>query len=102
MNTATLGKQIAEESRGRPDMDPRDVLSPFDRDVIGTDAVRLNLPLRDPVECRRHLALLEDTVHRLRMLLEERKPDRSLLFMVRGEMRQLNRKLNAYRTSRRD
>lgn len=97
MNTASLGKQIAAESLGSGD-----VLSPFDRDVIGADAVRLNLPLRDPVECRRHLALLEDTAHRLRMLLEERKPDRSLLFMVRGELRQLNRKLNAYRTSRRD
>lgn len=97
MNTALLGKQIAEESRR-----PGDVLSAFDRDIVGTDSVRLNLPLRDPVECRRHLALLEDTVHRLRMLLEERKPDRSLLFMVRGELRQLNKKLNAYRTSRRD
>ena len=97
MNTAAIGKQIAEESRGSGD-----VLSAFDRDIVGTDSVRLNLPLRDPVECRRHLALLEDTVHRLRLLLEERKPDRSLLFMVRGELRQLNKKLNAYRTSRRD
>ena len=102
MNTALLGRQIAKESRGSPDMDPRDVLNAFDRSIVGADAVRLTLPLRDPVECRRHLALLEDTAHRLRLLLEERKPDRSLLFMVRGELRQLNRKLNAYRTSRRD
>jgi hypothetical protein len=102
VNTAILGKQIAEESRGSPDMDPRDVLTAFDRSIVGSDSVRLNLPLRDPVECRRHLALIEDTVHRLRLLLEERRPDRSLLFMVRGELRQLNRKLNAYRTTRRD
>lgn len=97
MNTAALGKQIAAESLGSGD-----VLSEFDRNIVGGDSVRLNLPLRDPVECRRHLALLEDTVHRLRMLLEERRPDRSLLFMVRGELRSLNKKLNAYRVTRRD
>ena len=97
MNTSALGKQIAAESLGSGD-----VLSEFDRNIVGGESVRLNLPLRDPVECRRHLALLEDTAHRLRMLLEERRPDRSLLFMVRGELRSLNKKLNAYRVTRRD
>lgn len=102
MDTATIGRQIAAESRGSPNMDPRDVLNAFDRSIVGENSVRLTLPLRDPVECRRHLALIEETAHRLRLLLEERRPDRSLLFMVRGELRQLNRKLNAYRTTRRD
>ena len=96
MDTVALGKRIAEESLSS------DVLSEFDRNIVGGDSVRLSLPLRDPVECRRHLALIEDAAHRLRMLLEERRPDRSLLFMVRGELRQLNRKLNAYRIVRRD
>ena len=102
MNTAAIGKMIALESRGSPDMDPRDVLTAYDRSIVGTDSVRLNLPLRDPAECRRHLAMIEDVAHRLQRLLDQNKPDRSLLFSVRGELRQLNKKLNAYRTSRRD
>lgn len=97
MDTASIGRQIARDSET-----PGDPLSEFDRSIVGGDSVRLNLPLRDPVECRRHLALIEDVAHRLRMQLEDRRPDRSLLFMVRGELRMLNRKLNAYRTVRRD
>ena len=97
MNTIEIGRKIAKESELSGDR-----LSEFDRDIVGGESVRLNLPLRDPSECRRHLALIEDTAHRLRMLLEERRPDRSLLFMVRGEIRHLNKKLNAYRTTRRD
>lgn len=102
LDTQAIGRQIAADAMRDTDRDPRDVLNEFDRSIVGTDSVRLLLPLRDPVECRRHLALIEDTVHRLRMLLEERRPDRSLLFMVRGEMRRLNQKVNAYRNVRRD
>lgn len=92
MDTTAIGRTIAQESRGG-----LDTLGQFDRAIVGAKNVRLNLPLRDPVEVKRHLSMIEDTVHRLRLLLEERKPDRSLLFMVRGELRQLNQKLNAYR-----
>lgn len=113
MNTAEAARRIVEESLGGPPgvnrarrlaegTDIRDVLAPSDRAIVGTDAVRLNLPLRDPVECRRHLAMIEDVAHRLQRLLDQNKPDRSLLFSVRGELRSLNKKLNAYRTGRRD
>lgn len=102
VSTLTPAQQIAREAMGNNDRDVRDVLSQFDRDIIGPDSVMLRLPLRDPVEVRRHLAMIEDVAHRLRMQLEERRPDRSLLFMVRGEWRKLHQKLNAYRTPRRD
>jgi hypothetical protein len=82
--------------------DARDVLTPFDRDIVGAASVTIKLPLRDPTEVRRHLALIEETARALRLRLEKRDTDRGHLFMVRGAFRSLHQKLNAYRTPRKD
>lgn len=96
-------KQIAMDSLPKhEDRDPRDVLTDFDRDIVGAKSVTLRLPLRDPVEVRRHLALIEETARALRLRMQERGTDRSHLFTARGVMRQLHQKLNAYRTPRKD
>lgn len=82
--------------------DARDVLSAFDRTIVGGNSVVIKLPLRDPVEVKRHLALIEETCRELRLRMEHKSTDRSHLFMVRGVMRLLHQRLNAYRTPRRE
>lgn len=100
MNTVEAGRRIAAEAMEGSERDPRDVLSEFDRNIVGAMSVVIKVPLRDPVEVRRHLAILEDGLHQLRFVLEGRNPDRSLLWAVRGGIRQLNKKINAYRAPR--
>jgi hypothetical protein len=82
--------------------DARDVLSAFDRTIVGGNSVVVKLPLRDPVEVKRHLAIIEETCRELRLRMEHKSTDRGHLFMVRGVMRLLHQKLNAYRTPRRE
>lgn len=100
---ARWAKELVDASRPRDEVeDPRDVLSDFDRSIVGTKAVSLKFPLRDPQECRRHLALAEETIRALRLQLEGRRTDRSHLFMARGVLRHLNQKINAYRSPAKD
>lgn len=100
---ARWAKELVDASRPRDDIDdPRDVLNEFDRSIVGTKSVALKFPLRDPQECRRHLALAEETFRALRLQLEGRRTDRSHLFMARGVLRELNQKINAYRTPSKD
>lgn len=95
---AKAAKENVEASRPRDEEhDPRDVLSEFDRDIVGAKSVNIRLPLRDPQECRVHLGMLEETCRALRLNLEGKRTDRTHLFMVRGVLRELNQKLNAYR-----
>src|SRR6185503_13154792 len=84
---ARWAKELVDASRPREDHDPRDVLCEFDRSIVGTKAVNIRLPLRDPEECRRHLGLIEETCRALRLNLEGKRKDRSHLFMVRGSLR---------------
>ena len=83
--------------------DPRDVLSGWERETFfGSNSVQLRIPLRDPVEVRRHLTLIEDTVHALRLRIEQTPgDDRTDLLTVRGVVKVLNHKLNAFRAPRR-
>lgn len=98
-----FARNLVDSSKPKnPDADPRDVLTPFSRDLVGVKNVMLNIPLRDPVEVRRYLALLEETCRELRLRLVQHGTDQSHLFMVRGVMRQLNKKMNAYRKPRPD
>lgn len=101
---ARAAAEIARESAPPKDdlRDPRDVLTDFDRDIVGAKSVTIKLPLRDPVEVRRHLAIMEETCRALRLRLQERSTDRGHLFMVRSVLRGLHQKLNAYRTPRKD
>ena len=100
---ARWAKELVDASRPREeDHDPRDVLNDFDRSIVGTKAVALKIPLRSPEECRRHLALAEETFRALRLQLEGRRTDRSHLFMARGVLRNLNQRINAYRMPAKD
>ena len=78
-----------------------DRLSEFDRNIVG-EAVRLTFPLRDPVECYRHMKMTIETCEAILARLQHRSKDRSQLFMVRGMLRELHQKMNAYRNGRRD
>lgn len=98
-----FAKELARTVMKDSDVDdPRDVLSAFDRTIVGGASVIVKLPLRDPVEVKRHLAIIEETCRELRLRMEHKSTDRSHLFMVRGVMRVLHQKLNAYRTPRRE
>jgi hypothetical protein len=87
-------------ARGMSKSDQIDVLSEFDRSIVGT-CVRLQIPTRDPVELARHMRLLIGVAERI-VLEAERggRKDRSILFSARGELRLLNQKLNAFPSGR--
>jgi len=97
----TFGRDLVRASRVQDD-DPRDVLTGFDRKVMGASSVTIKLPLRDPVEVRRHIAMMEEACRVLRLQLERTMPDRTHLFAVRGMMRLLNQRMNAFRKPRTD
>lgn len=96
-------RDMVRASRPKDDLaDPRDVLGEFDRKIVGAASVTIKLPLRDPVEVRRHLEMIEEACRVLRLQLEQHAKDRTHLFTVRGVMRLLHQRINAYRTPRRD
>ena len=80
------------------DADPFDVMAPWSREnrVMAKNA-RVNFPLRDVIELRRHLAMAEETIHELRLQLVQRRSHESQLILARGTLRQLNQRINAYR-----
>lgn len=93
-------KKIVDDSGGE---DPTDVLTPWERELVGPRSVDIRFPLLDPVMVRRHLAMMEETCHELRRRMEGRRQlDRTHLHMVRGALRQLHLKMNAYRKPRGD
>jgi hypothetical protein len=98
---AAWAKQLVDDSGGR--VQSRDVLSDWDRDMFfNGKTVQLRLPLRDPAEVRRHLALTVDTLTALlKRLQDQPKGDRTDLLTVHGVIRALNQKLNAHRNPRR-
>jgi len=100
---AAWAKKLAADTAPGNGRDPRDTLSGWDRETFfGGASVQLRIPLRDPAEARRHLALVEQAVHDLRHHLEQvTQTDRSALLTIHGTIRTLNQKLNAYKTPRR-
>jgi hypothetical protein len=93
---------VAKSAPKNKESDPRDTLSPFERDIVGGNSVVLKIPLRDPVELRRHLAMAEETMRELRLRLEQSAKDRSHLFMARAVIRSLHLKINPYRRPARE
>ena len=100
---ALWAKKIVEDSAGSSDRDPRDVLTAWDREfMLGYNSVQLRIPLRDPVELRRHLELVEAAVRELRYTLGLRiQSDRVDLMTAQGVFRSLTKKLNAMRYTKR-
>lgn len=102
MDTAAAGKIIALQSRGREEADARDVLGAWERETFFQwDSVQLRVPLRDPVELRRHLEIMSDVIHDLLYKLEKSpQGDRMDLLTAHSVLKTLNQKLNAYRSRR--
>lgn len=95
MDTASAARQIAAESL------LTDPLTQFDRDIIGSDSVRINIPLRDPAQLKHHLQVLNATIHECILLLDRGgSKDRSLIFDVRGRIRMTGKKINCFRKMR--
>jgi hypothetical protein len=101
-----LGKGIvAEAFRGNAGGDASDVLGDWERDLAsgGAKSVDVRIPLKDPMMLRRHLAMIEETCHQIRVRMERGgSKDRSDLIMARGVLRLLHKKLNAYRAPRKE
>lgn len=99
---AAFGKKLAHDNLLNK-QNPNDVLPAWTRDnFFGAAAVQMRLPLRDPVEVRRHLAIVEQSIHDLRVHLDQvNVNDRSALLTVHGSIRTLNQRLNAYKNPRR-
>lgn len=87
--------------RGGVKENPRDVLSGFDRDIVG-GPVRFTIQLNDPVELRSHLVLLRAVAERLIIEIDRSgKKDRTVLLTAKASLRMLNQKLNAFKAPRR-
>jgi hypothetical protein len=101
LDTRQAAREIVDAvGRIESDPDPRDVLSPWERGAFGAKSVQLRLPLRDPVEVRNHLKLIAKAVEDLRFKLDHTRGDRLDLKTVEGQVKELNRHLNAYRRPR--
>lgn len=86
------------------DSDHKDgVLTAFDKDILGSSKVRVDVPLRDTVMLAKHLEILAAAIDRCRIILSYKQRDeRGSLLAVRGLMREANKKINAYRRIRAD
>jgi hypothetical protein len=97
---AAWAKQLVADSAPVSSRDPRDLMSNWERDTyLGFNAVQLRIPLRDPLEARHHLALVEQAFRELRLRLEQAPAgDRSDLLTIQATVRTLTKKLNAVKT----
>lgn len=98
---AVAARAIAESTGGR--IEPRDPLTPYEREMyLAWDSAQLRVPLRNRAEVKVHLEMIEEAVRGIREDLDKRpRTERSDLMHVQTTLRGLNRKLNAYRTTRR-
>ena len=99
---AAFARKLVEDSLGPAGKDPRDVLQPWDREnFLGADSVQLRIPLRDPVEVRQHLRLVEAAVRAVLVSLDPMTMgDRSALLLVQTAIKGLSKKINAYRVKK--
>ena len=98
---AAIAKKIVQESKGNNDKDPRDVLSDFNRNILGASSATLRIPLRDPVELDRHLDMIIGNLQTMRAAMQRMGNNRSALFLARSTVHALNQKINEYKTPRR-
>lgn len=79
-----------------PPAQAEDILSPFDRHLVGDARVQYRLPLLDPVQVKRDLMLLRSAVDQaLTHLDQPERKDRSILLAVRGLIKRANDTANA-------
>jgi hypothetical protein len=80
--------------------DASDPLSEFDRTIVGK-SVRLEVPLKDISDLKRHMLLLIGVAERICMDIDRSgAKDRTILLNTKAELKILNRKLNAFRGGR--
>ena len=95
MDTQTIARKIARESLHE------DRLGTFDRDIAGPPSIQIRIPLLDPVALKNHLQMLAVTVSDCLVLCDQTKRgDRGILIDVRGRLRLVNQRVNAYRRIR--
>jgi len=80
--------------RGEPTFDS---LTQLDRDIVGSTAGRLNIPLYDSVRTVGALKLEVRELERLVMNVEKMPDGRAQLFAIGASVRALNQKINAFR-----
>jgi hypothetical protein len=91
---AILAKRNVMESRKDYN---EDTLSEFDRSIVGAKSAQLRLRLTDAEDVMRHLAIIENGIHQLRLAAAKQGKDRSRLLLVGSTIREINRKINAKR-----
>lgn len=106
MNTELTEAQradIRKMARESGDPDKEGVLTNFDRDILGANRVRIDIPLRDTVMLAKHLDVLAGAIDRCRVILSYKQRDeRATLLATRGLIRDAHKKINAYKRMRRD
>lgn len=96
---AEMRRNLVEEMRR--EVKTGDHLSPFDRDILGRESVRILIPLRDTTMLKVHLAMLRETVEACETALSYRRADeRGALFEIAGRLREVAGKINCYKRMR--
>jgi len=91
-----FARKLVRESAGDEPLDERNQL---DKDMLGPQRVRLEVPVRSVEETRRLLVLLSNEFRDMAVALERAtEKDRTLLLGVQSRIRRLNLKINAYRS----
>lgn len=92
---------IRQAARDSADKDG--ILTDFDRLILGNERVQVRIPLRDTKMLAKHLDILSAAVDRSRAVLSYGvRDERGALLMVRGLLRDANKKINAYKRIRPD
>lgn len=92
---------IRQAARDSADKDG--ILTDFDRLILGNERVQVRIPLRDTKMLAKHLDILSAAVDRSRAVLSYGvRDERGALLMVRGLLRDANKKINAYKRIRQD
>lgn len=102
MLTETQRAEIRQMARDTANPE-EGVLTNFDRLILGTERVRMDMPLRDTVMLAKHLEVLAAAVDRCRIIVSYKvRDERATLLAVRGLLRDANKKINAYKRVRTD
>lgn len=72
-----------------------DPLSPIDRDILGHRAVRLHVPLHDPVDLRRIATILRELANGLEVASGMRGDARSALFTAKYHLKTASNRLQS-------
>lgn len=99
MWTEAQREELRAMARGTADKEG--VMTDFDRDIVGPQRARIDIPLRDTVMLKKHLTEVASTVERCRAILAYgQKDERATLLGIRMLLRTMNKKINSYKKIR--